>query len=56
MFAATLQDLMIIILKNSITGKPLIWDTLGGNELADHSDVVGASPVDTAPPKSSFST
>ena len=25
-------------------------------KIADHSDVVGASPVDTAPTKSSFST
>ena len=27
-----------------------------GNEIADHSDVVGASPVGTAPAQSSFST
>ena len=29
---------------------------LGGNKIADHPDVVGASPVGTAPTKSSFST
>ena len=29
---------------------------LGGNNVADHSDVVGASPVDAAPTTSSFST
>ena len=30
--------------------------TLVGNKMVDHSDVVGASPVDVAPTKSSFST
>ena len=30
--------------------------TLVGNKIADHSDVVGASPVDAAPTASSFST
>ena len=30
--------------------------TLVGNKIVDHSDVVGASPVDTAPTTSSFST
>ena len=30
--------------------------TLVGNKLVDHSDVVGASPVGTAPTTSSFST
>ena len=29
---------------------------LVGNEIVDHSDVVGASPVSAAPTKSSFST
>ena len=29
---------------------------LVGNEIVDHSDVVGASPVGAAPTKSSFST
>ena len=29
---------------------------LGGNKIVDHSDVVGASPVGTAPTTSSFST
>ena len=29
---------------------------LVGNELVDHSDVVGAAPVGTAPSTSSFST
>ena len=30
--------------------------TLIGNKIADHSDVVGASPVGAAPTTSSFST
>ena len=30
--------------------------TLVGNEIVDHSDVVGASPVSAAPTVSSFST
>ena len=30
--------------------------TLGGNNIVDHSDVVGASPVGAAPTTSSFST
>ena len=30
--------------------------TLVGNEIVDHSDVVGASPVGPAPTTSSFST
>ena len=30
--------------------------TLVGNKIADHSDVVGASPVGAAPTTSSFST
>ena len=33
-----------------------ISSTLVGNKLVDHSDVVGASPVGTAPTTSSFST
>ena len=32
-----------------------ISNTLVGNQFADHSDVVGASPVNTAPITSSFS-
>ena len=31
-------------------------DTLVGNKTVDHSDVVGASPVGTAPTTSSFPT
>ena len=30
--------------------------TLFGNKIVDYSDVVGASPIGTAPPISSFST
>ena len=30
--------------------------TLVGNKIVDHSDVVGASPIGTAPTISSFST
>ena len=33
-----------------------ISHTLVGNELVDHSDVVGASPVGAAPTTSSFLT
>ena len=33
-----------------------IRSTLVGNKIVDHSDVVGASPVDAAPTTSSFST
>ena len=33
-----------------------ISHTLVGNKIADHSDIVGASPVGAAPPTSSFST
>ena len=33
-----------------------IRHTLVGNEIVDHSDVVGASPVGPAPTTSSFST
>ena len=33
-----------------------ISQTLTGNKIVDHSDVVGASPVGAAPTTSSFST
>ena len=33
-----------------------IKGTLVGNEMVDHSDVVGATPVGAAPTMSSFST
>ena len=33
-----------------------IGRTWEGNEIADHSDVVGASPVGAAPTTSSYST
>ena len=33
-----------------------ISGTLAGNEIVDHSDAVGASPVGAAPTTSSFST
>ena len=33
-----------------------ISDTLVGNNFVNHSEVVGASPIDTAPTTSSFST
>ena len=33
-----------------------IGQTLVGNKITDHSDVVGASPVGAAPTTSSFST
>ena len=33
-----------------------IRHTLVGNQIVDHSDVVGASPVGAAPTTSSFST
>ena len=45
----------------SLTGKPytvksLIQDTIIGNKIVDHADVVEASPVGAAPTTSSFST
>ena len=33
-----------------------ICGTLVGNQIVDHSDVVGASPIGAAPTTSSFST
>ena len=33
-----------------------ISQTLAGNKIVDHSDLVGASPVRAAPTTSSFST
>ena len=33
-----------------------ISNTLGGNKIVDHTDVVAASPVGAAPTTSSFST
>ena len=33
-----------------------ILRTFAGNEIDDHSDVVGASPISAAPTTSSFST
>ena len=41
---------------NGSTVEPLIRRTLVRNEIVDHSDVVGASPVGAAPNTSSFST
>ena len=35
---------------------PNIGRTLISNKIVDHSDVIGASPVGTAPTTSSFST
>ena len=34
----------------------IIRRTLVGNQIVDHSDVIGASPVGAAPTTSSFST
>ena len=42
--------------KNSYRQISNIKRTLVGNTLGDHSDVVGASPVDAAPTTSPFST
>ena len=39
-----------------VTVKPHIDGTLVGNEIVDHLDVVGTSPVGPAPTTSSFST
>ena len=44
------------IFQNTYRQNPNISDTLVGNKLVDHSDVVGASPVGAAPTTSSFST
>ena len=43
-------------LKCNYRQTPNIRRTLVGNELVEHSDVVGASPVGAAPTTSSFST
>ena len=40
----------------ALTVKSLIRRTFVGNEIVDHSDIVGASPVGAAPTTSSFST
>ena len=42
--------------KRWITVVSNIRRTLVSNEIVDHSDVVGASPVGAAPTTSSFST
>ena len=39
-----------------LAAKQLDYSTWVGNEIVDHSDVVGASPVGAAPTTSSFST
>ena len=44
---------MYIIMYRRISN---ISRTLVGNQIVDHSDVVGASPVGAAPATSSFST
>ena len=42
--------------KNTYRQVPDIGRALVGNNIADHSDAVGASPVGAAPTTSSFST
>ena len=50
------SDLKLLFNSFSYRQTSNISCTLIGNKLADHSDVVGASPVGTAPTTSSFST
>ena len=42
--------------KYEVPSTPNIRRILVGNKIVDHSDIVGASPVDAAPITSSFST
>ena len=44
------------LLKNDYSQTSNMRRTLVGNKIVDHSDVVGALPVGTAPTTSSFST
>ena len=46
----------IVVWQGDIPQNSNIRRTLVGNEIVDHSDVVGASPVGAAPTTSSFST
>ena len=49
---------LVLVLQNQTQLYRQTWNiipTLVGNKLADHSDVVGASPVGAAPTTSSFS-
>ena len=46
----------IIVIKQNYRKTSNIRRTFVGNEIVDHSDVVGASPVGAAPTASSFST
>ena len=50
------QSRFYISLCRSYRQVPNIRRTLVGNQIVDHSDVVGASPVGAAPTTSSFST
>ena len=47
---------VILTTKSSYRKTSNIRSTLVGNEIVDHSDVVGAWPVGAAPTTSSFST
>ena len=47
---------MFILTVEYTVKPPIIRRTLVGIKIADHSDVVGASPVGAAPTTSSFST
>ena len=51
-----LPEPMITQLSETYRQVSNIRHTLVGNEIVDHSDVVGASPVGAAPTTSSFST
>ena len=52
----TLYDLNYFKKHNYVCQTSNIRRTLFGNQIVDHSDVVGASPVGAAPTASSFST
>ena len=51
-----IQAISCIILNSDYRKTSNISRTLLGNKIVDNSDVVGASPVGTAPTTSSFST
>ena len=51
-----MMELFILAMLVSYRKTSNIRHTLVGNNIIDHSDVVGASPVGAAPTTSSFST
>ena len=52
----TTTVMMLIMILYQYNYFAYIGGTLFGNDIVDHSDVVGASPLGADPTKSSFST